>query len=51
LGLIWLKNPPAMQETWARSLGQEEGNGYWLEISRTYQILGEKTRENVLGWE
>ena len=32
-----VKNPPAMQETWVRSLGQEdspgEGNGYPLQYS------------------
>ena len=28
-----VKNPPAMQETWVRSLGWEEGNGYSLQYS------------------
>ena len=33
-GLAWLvKNPPAMWETWVRSLGWEEGKGYPLHDS------------------
>ena len=36
----WVKNPPAMQETWVQALGQEDP-------------LGEKmvTHSNILAWE
>ena len=40
-----VENPPAMQETWVRSLGGEEGNDNllqqpWLEISWTEEPGG-----------